>query len=315
MRRHRIVPTPALVVAALAAALAGLSCSRAPSAPEFTSPTGDRLAALAEVSARPDDAGLAAADRFDPGRNFVDLSFGRLTVVEGEGRVRSILTGQEPGPWGTFQQRIERQVVDLRTPVGGGATYRVERVRHHEGGGTPFEEFDLWRQDKSGLYLYSPEATEATIERRALAAVAESAPAGRTAAFARATAAVLAKRDAILAGGPPGGPGTDEITFLRFPLRRGASWDGRVGFNVWTVEETEWIDTPFGRLHATRLRIEIAEAFGPRDRALTWWQAPGEVRRAFHLFSDAVDDGGNVIGEVEFEESFALTVYQPDAPF
>lgn len=314
MRRHRIVSTPALVAAALAAALAGLSCSRAPSAPELTNPTGDRLAAPAEIAARP-DAGLAAADRFDPGRNFVDLRFGRLTVVEGEGRVRSILTGQEPGPWGTFRERIERQVVDLRTPVGGGPTYRVERVLHHEGGGTPFEAFDLWRQDRSGLYLHSPEGFEAPIARRMRAAVRAGAPAGHAAAFARATARVLGKRDAILAGGPPGGPGTDEITFLRYPLRRGASWDGRVGFNLWTVEETEWIDTPAGRLHAVRLRIEIPGAFGPRDEALTWWQAPGEVRRAFHLFSDAVDDGGNVIGEVEFEESFALTVYQPDAPF
>jgi hypothetical protein len=312
MRRLRFVAAPALAGAVVAAALAGLACSRAPSAPEFSSSSG---APAGAVALAPPVAGLQAADRFDPGRNFVDLSLGRLTVVEGQARVRTILTGQEPGPWGTFEETIERQVVDLRTPVGGGPTYRRERVRHLEGGGTPFETFDHWRQDRSGLYLYSPEGTEATVARRALAAVQARAPQGVAAAFARATEAVLAKRAAILAGGPPGGPVGDEITFLRYPLRRGATWEGRVGFNLWTVEETEWIDTPAGRLHATRLSIEIPEFFGPRDRALTWWDAPGEVRRDFHLFSEAVDDQGAVIGEVEFEEGFALTVYEPDAPF
>lgn len=300
-----------------AGVLAGLACVAALSGCSFVTPTepaGHRRApeGLAAASARP-DAGLDARDLFG-NQGVVDLSLDRLTVVTGIARARIVPKGQEPGPWVDVTFTIERQVVGLATPAFGGPTYVRERVRHIEGT-NPMTHQDLWRQDRSGLYLYQPDSDAAALPRLRVASVARAiaGPAAtpeQALAYARAAEDVAAKRGALLLG-PPGGALSSEITFLRYPLHRGASWEGRVGFNVWTVEEVEWLALPAGSMRAARMRIELPGQFGPNDQALTWWDAPGEVKREFHLFGTATDEQGNEIGEFETLESFELTAYGP----
>lgn len=303
MAAFRRIVAPALAILALA----GSACStRSPMEPVAARPA-PAGAALSGAASERSPLGVLA-DRFTRGNGFVDLGFNRLTRVAGVFRARTILTGQQPGPWLELPFSTERLVVGVQTPVGGGPTYRHERVRHLEDTG-PTTTFDLWRQDRSGLYLYQPDLSARTARPGPLAlARAASAP-----EFARAWDDVAAKRAALLAG-PPGGPTALEITFLRYPLHKGASWEGRPGFNLWTVEDLEWLATPAGRFRAARLRIELPEFFGPLDRALTWWDAPGEVKRQFHLFGTAVDAGGNVIGEIETLETFELVAYEQDVP-
>ena len=312
MSNLRVVSRPALAaLAGLACVVALSGCSPAtPMEPADVRQAPDGFAAAGAHS----DPGLAANPNPFESKGVVDLSFDRLTVVAGTFRARTTLTGQEPGPWVEGSFTIERQVVGLATPAFGGPTYVRERVRHLEDTGPSTSE-DLWRQDRSGLYLYqadagvsaSPRLRQAT-QARAIAMPATTPAVA--AAFARAAEEVAAKRAALLLG-PPGGALSTEITFLRYPLHKGVSWEGRVGFNVWTVEDLEWLTLPAGRVRAARLRIELPGLFGPDDRALTWWDAPGEVKREFHLSGTATDEQGNKIGEVETLESFELTAYGP----
>ena len=117
------------------------------------------------------------------------------SVARGAG---TTLTGQPAGPWveGTFT--TERLVVGVQTPVGGGPTYRQERVRHLEDSG-PSTTYDLWRQDRSGLFLYQPDFAR-TPRPLPLALARSLAGAPQAAAFARAYDAIAAKRAALTAG-------------------------------------------------------------------------------------------------------------------
>ncbi|MEO6461809.1 MAG: hypothetical protein ABIP29_01920 [Candidatus Eisenbacteria bacterium] len=303
----RRILVPALAVLAFAGAACSSRSTLEP-ADVRSAPAGVAQAGVAQPGAAFDRPAYDVLAQRADSRGFVDLGFNRLTRVTGAFRARTILTGQQPGPWveGTFS--TERLVVGVQTPLGGGPTYRHERVRHLENSG-PSTTYDLWRQDRSGLYLYQADVSARTVRAMPLA-LARSTPG---AAFAGAWDAVLAKRAALTAG-PPGGPTALEITFLRYPLHKGASWEGRPGFNVWTFEDFERLDTPGGHFRAARLRIELPEFFGPRDRALTWWDAPGEVKREYHLFGTAVDAGGNVLGELETIESFELVAYEQNVP-
>jgi hypothetical protein len=310
--RFSSLPTAGVLAGLLGvAALSGCSTGT-PMEPSGTRTSADELAA---ASARP-DAGLDARDFFG-NQGVVDLSLDRLSVATGAFRARIVPEGQEPGPWVEVTFTVERQVMGLSTPAFGGPTYVRERVRRTEGT-NPFTHEDLWRQDRSGLYLYQADAEAAALPRLRIASMARtiagpSATPEQALAYARAAEDVAAKRAALLLG-PPGGALSSEITFLRYPLHRGASWEGRVGFNVWTVEEVEWLALPTGRMRAARMRIELPGQFGPNDRALTWWDAPGEVKREFHLFGTATDEQGNEIGEFETLESFELTAYGPAPP-
>ena len=311
MRVPRFTPWPVLAVLAALVVAAGAGCSSDSSMEPaaLVAPSGS----LGLSGGPAGDVTTAAPSPFSS-HGLVDLSLDRLTVVEGTFRGRTILTGQEPGPWVEGAFAIERRVVGLSTPAFGGPTYVRESVRHVETTGPSLRE-DRWRQDHSGLYLYqAPEEAGATVSLRRLAdrAVTQGASSLKeVAAFARAVETVNAKRAALLAG-PPGGALSSEITFLRYPLHKGASWEGRPGFNVWTVEGFDRLEFADGsRMRVARLRIELPGIFGPDDSALTWWDEPGEVKREFHLFGDAVDEGGNVIGRFETYESFALVEYVP----
>lgn len=305
MATFRRIVLPALAVLGLA----GSACSpQSVMEPADVRPAPAGAALSGTAPERPALDALAAN-----GRVVVDLGFNRLTRVVGVFRARTTPAGQAPGPWVEAPFATERLIVGVQTPVGGGPTYRQERVRHLEDSG-PSTTYDLWRQDRSGLYLHQPDLSARTARPMPLAIARSARGAMAGTAFVRAWDAIATKRAALLAG-PPGGPTALEITFLRYPLRKGASWEGRPGFNVWTVEDFDWLATPAGRFRAARLRIELPQFFGPRDRALTWWDAPGEVKREFHLFGSATDDQGNVLGELETIETFELVAYEQNVPF
>lgn len=306
-----ITSSHAIAAALVAVTLTGLACSRQATDPASTS----ALSAASAVLSTDTDAGIDAATLSRSG-GLVDLSLNRLTRAEGTFRFRVTLTGQAPGDWQEVPVTRERRVIGTQTPVPDGPEYRVEQE-------TGVSDPDLWRQDRSGLFLYQSDisAPSAPLAARALPGL----DATQMAAVDRALAVIAAKRDAAMGLGVPAelttrrngstarGVGPHEITFLRYPLRPGATWEGRPGFNVWTVEALESIETPAGRFHTARLHIVVPEFFGPEDVARTWWGVPGEVKRAYHLTGDATDENGTVIGRVETDETFLVTAYQPDA--
>jgi hypothetical protein len=309
----------AIAAALIAATLTGPACSR-----QATDPTSSSaVSAASAILSTDSDAGTDASTLSSQASGLVDLSLNRLTRVEGTFRIRITLTGQEPGEWQEFPFTRERQIIGTQTPEPGGPEYRAERATETSDP-EPVVTIDLWRQDRSGLFLYqsdvsSPSAPLAAQALRGLDAT-------QVTAFDRALRDIAAKRDAALGLGLPAelttrrsgstafGVGPHEITFLLYPLRPGATWEGRPGFNVWTVEALETIASPAGRFHTARLRIEVPDFFGPEDVARTWWGVPGEVKREFHFVTDATDENGTVIGRVEDTESFLVTAYQPNAP-
>jgi hypothetical protein len=308
----------AIAATLIAVTLTGLACSR-----QGTDPTSSAVSAASAIRSTDSDAGIDAGTLSSQASGLVDLSLNRLTRVEGTFRIRVTLTGQTPGEWLEFPFTRERQVIGTQAPEPGGPEYRVERETETSDP-EPVVTLDLWRQDRSGLFLYQSDVSSpsAPLAARALRGL----DATQVAAFDRALRNIAAKRDAAQGLGPPAelstrrngstfrGVGPHEITFLRYPLRPGATWEGRPGFNVWTVEALEPIASPAGRFHSARLRIEVPDFFGPDDTARTWWGMPGEVKREYHLFGDATDENGTVIGRVEDTESFLVTAYQPNAP-
>ena len=247
----------------------------------------------------------------------VDLSLGRVTEVEGVARLRFRDVGGEFGPYEDTPIAIRRVVTGDQTPVPGGATYRVETttdLTNPEGGGTPP---DLWRQDRSGLYLFQEDLAGGAFRAAGAKAIAHAGDARRASQIERALAVVEQRRAAVLgaAGGLPvmnaRGPRTDEITFLRYPLHPNASWDGRPGFNVWYFEAWEDVATPAGTFRAARVRVDVTGQLGPNDVAQMWWAEPGETRRHFHFVADMTDENGQVIGQLEADETFLVRLYAP----
>jgi hypothetical protein len=284
-------PTLRLRTALVVAALVALGCSNRVDAP-FETSTAPTL-----------EAAKAATDAI----GLVDLSAGRVTRVEGEFRFRFEPDGGPATEWESFATTYQSTMQgDDVTPVPGGPSYRPEEYLEVSDSSTVLNTY-LWRQDKSGLYLYQEDV-----------AAPASLSAHRSAAIARALASIEQKRTALrgaltemplLRAGQAGGPGPHEITFLEYPLHPNATWEGRPGFNVWTVEAKEWLDTPAGRFHAARIDIVLPQFFGPGDYALTWWAEPGEIQRHYHLFGDMTDESGNIIGKVETDETFQVTQY------
>jgi hypothetical protein len=249
---------------------------------------------------------------------FVDLRDGRRTELQI--RAYAWLEGGERelvDAWTSRHDMLGDRVID-------GVSYRLEGLSDAaEPEQGVFE--TLYRQDRSGLYVWQEDA--GPLGRDAIASEARRgaldgatvdrliAAAGFTgetaAAYRRAAARIAARVDAVGRSGPPGGVGVSEITFLRYPLRPGASWVGRQEFNVWTVEGREVVATPWGRIGAWRLNIVLPRFFEANDRYQTWWAAPGEVFRRSHFETTATGETGAVLGAMFFEEEAELVTYRP----
>ncbi len=329
-----------LVFLAFALTLGTTACSRTTTAPDLPRSASESSSGIAPPATSV-SADALPADAIDvparlPGGRLVDLDPGRLTRVAFTFRLRIIPDGEDPGPW--EEHHLVRQFQVMGTTERNGLTYAVETFAEVTDEGVEFYEPSWFRQDGSGLFLYQEDLERgaeardrsgvgppghAAFDGSIESAIRSQARDEREAeAYAAAWREVRSKLDALAslrrsgdaelavrAARRPGGVGPAEITFLRYPLRPGASWEGRVGFNVWTVEALESLPSPVGRIATARLRIELPEFFGPQDRALTWWGIPGEVRRAYHFESIATDETGEKIGTFEAEESYALLDY------
>jgi hypothetical protein len=259
---------------------------------------------------------LTAQSRSD---GLVDLVLDRVTRVDGVSRFRIVPTGGVPEDWAEYPIHIELRIVGTETPIPGGSEYVVEESTDPTDG-SPYQPNSLWRQDRSGLFLFQEDL--APIPPELIARTKLGLDANTADAVDRAIARIAAKRAALHAGGDDpvllpqlwgastaGGVGPHEITFLRYPLHPGATWVGRPDFNVWTVEALETVVSPAGRFYAGRMRIDLPKFFGPNDSAHTWWGMPGEVKRYYHLVSEATSPTGEALGLVEYEESFLITAY------
>jgi len=295
-------PSRRIRFAALALPLLALGCSVNAIAPISTS-SGPVTVAL-ESRGTPIAEAPAAREV-----GLVDLSLGRVTRVDYVVRTRMTPTGQPPTEW--VESRFARvlTIVGEDTPLPGGETYRVEEsVDPLDPENTLLR--DLWRQDKAGLFNFQEDLAP-TAMRLAAARLALDDPA-HASQVARALTVIEAKRAAIRGRAlARRGPQTAEITFLRYPLHPNASWDGRPGFNVWYFEGWEDLVTPAGTFHAARVRIDVPGLLGPRDVVQSWWAAPGETQRHYHIFADLTDETGQVTGTFEADETFVVTSYQP----
>jgi len=270
-------------------------------------------------------SGLERIDAFAPQAQppgvgptpLVDLGIGRRTDVAIH-VVATIQGESEPDFIDDFSERYRV----TETVVLDGVDYQFQEGSSLSGDGpAPFSSY--LRQDRSGLFLWQEDAGP-LVRRYALAA---DEPRARFDAdgFARrlsargldervvaayvAAAQRLAER-AALAAKPGGGPNEHEITLLRYPLHKNRSWEGRVGFNVWTVEGRETIETKDGPMEAWRLNIVVPGAFGPNDVYRTWWGAPGELKREAHLETTATDPNGVPVGVLLWDETLELLDYQ-----
>ena len=316
-------PRPgALIALALLSGLTG--CARLPDAPVLTSSSLGGADGLSRPAAVAPSAVASADPRSEVGL-FLRLAVGNHATATRVFRFRILETGStEPGPWVTIHDQWERTIEGVEQL--GDETYFAERNSFVEDDGNRGEFVDLERQDRSGFYLYQEDvptaghslalAPEGETWRAHVLAVADrrlavlGTAARHHAAYVAAVAALAARTEAARTGA---GIAAHEITLLRYPLRPGATWDGRVGFNVYTVEAREPVVVPAGRFAAVRLRIDIPQYFGPRDRYAIWYAEAGEVAHAAHLESPATDENGQVIGTVESDDEQQLTSWEPAA--
>jgi hypothetical protein len=295
-----------LRLAALAAALVigfcGLGCSAKVDAPLQT-PTGP-------VNIQVDANGGQTANA----AGFVDLSEGRITEISGLVKIRTRLIDEPFGPYDETPVSFRGTITREETPVTGGETYRVESVIDVANGGA-FVREDLWRQDRSGLFLWQEDLTGGGF--RAAVAKAIARDPARAGELERALVELERRRAAVLGSSAElpvanaRGPRSDEITFLEYPLHPNASWDGRPGFNVWYFDGWESITTPSGVFRAARLHIDVPGQLGPDDFAQTWWATPGETKRHYHFVVETRNEIGELTGFLEADESLLLSLYAP----
>ncbi len=309
MRPKPPAPSRAAWLPLLLLGVLGCAPAAAPPSAPLASVSGDALPMSDALDVSIDPAIDLGLD------SFVDLRDSRITELHFRSEFRLGTLDPEVFEWNVRATVLGEQVVD-------GVPYRLVEERDPASGGSSET---LYRQDRSGLYVWQEDA--GPLARHVIAAdaprhtinlalleeaiTAAGLDATAAAAYRRAAARIAARGDALGLNGPPGGVGTSEITFLRYPLRPHASWVGREQFNVWTVEGRENVETPIGRIAAWRLNIVLPKFFGPNERYQTWWGAPGEVKRRWISDETALDENGKPIGTLFFLEEAELVSYTP----
>lgn len=179
------------------------------------------------------------------------------------------------------------------------------------------------RQDANGFYSLDPLRSaddsrvapepDATGSRALLASLeAALARSPRAAAFRSSAARVAARlevmgRLARLGAFAPEAAQPGETVLLQYPLEVGTRWVAReLPRSLRVVEVRERVTVPAGEFSAWRVRT-VAEWYGPRDHAFTWFAKDGLVRIRLHVEEEATDDAGNPAGRLVTNMEQALT--------
>jgi hypothetical protein len=326
--------------AVVLASLVVMGCSHKQSTPSW-SPTAAAVAT--EVTT---DATLEEPTSLAAVGELVDLRPGRESRLDRVFRIQDVLPDGSLVTAFEIHSIVVSRITGTETHAG--RTYFVEdRTVQEDGGPVLPYTHSPFRQDRSGLYFFQPEETRdarPTIETGDAdqPGLASNFPADLTAAWVatagrpEAWRATLARRlqtvalvRALAAGapsrasfagtsggvatlaGPPGGALADEVTLLRYPLHPGATWDGLVGFNVWTVEAVGNTVLPIGRTWTARLDISLPGITDDDDKITFWYGAPGEVKSKQHFLDVATDQNGEPIGKFVSEDETLITSYTP----
>jgi len=160
----------------------------------------------------------------------------------------------------------------------GGHKWQVERRFESFANGTSATAWNMYRQDRDGLW---------------------GAAAGAI--------------DPCAQGLPAGTVGDRQ---LAYPLRPGASWVVREGFFpiVATVEAQDVLDLPIGRVTAWRVRLDRPGIYEPgHDYSLAWYGRTGFLQSVTHL-EDSVLVRGGLLGVLEAEMRQTLDDVQLASP-
>jgi len=238
-----------------------------------------------------------------------------------------------PSPPEVFLSNIESEIVGTEQLFG--RSYVVQKDTETEGPYT-FLRWIRFRQDASGLYEAdvsigvpaalttegSPGRSNRNTITRAARSLKERMIAAQPVLLDEPYRALLdqhlARRAAILSAlslgssrnviaAPPGGALSGEITRLRYPMHRGATWNIR-NFPLFasTVEGPEMLDLPIGKRNATRVRITPPGQASVADIFL-WYNRCGLLRLTIHIESEASDSTGQPIGRIVSREEQVIT--------
>ncbi len=230
------------------------------------------------------------------------------------------------------QSLVSEQVCEVDPGTG---PYVVEGGTLAQGANT-YQSWLYLRQDRGGLYeldgpigapeCADPAALRAPVRGRADALAATRfdriADPARRAAFERALATLRARvaliegvRPTPIGRAPNPGPREGELLRLKYPLLPGQHWNVRPDESFGSVVEgISPMLTPAGPFLVHRVRM-LSDLFGPNDRVLTFYSRRGIVGHRYHMESEAVDESGNPIGRLIWDDTLLLqTLHLERAP-
>ena len=230
----------------------------------------------------------------------------------------------EPLPPEQIDGTIEREIDGTEELFD--RTYVVMHEQCLAPGGST-ESWIRYRQDPAGLYeadvaVSDPPAVatkavataDAALEQLRQRLAARALDAG----WLRAMDELALRREQILraargvsqaALSADGGVLANELLRLRYPLRPGACWPLRSDApDAWimTVEGRERLTLPAGTFAAWRVRLDGA-IYGPEDVVRLWYSRSGELQFVLHAETEALDQEGNILGTVVYDERQVLT--------
>ncbi|RKZ14602.1 hypothetical protein DRQ53_11150 [bacterium] len=259
------------------------------------------------------DAPTADAHRFRSRRAKYPLQLGNTWKYVAHVTIE-VLGEDDPGLPEEIIRTTKSEITGAANMFGQCYTVEERSITEDISPGEIFKQRVFYRQDHSGLY----EATLPVIGPDGMAARAagpdrieqQLATLEHGQAWVRTHRALQerivqmrALRGGAVArfGGNQGGPIGDELTRLDYPLHWGKSWvvvDDAFRMTA-TVEHLKLLRLPIGRRPAWAVRLE-SDLFGPEDDVVTYYGREGYLGWQVTVFSDVVNDTGEVIGSLRF---------------
>lgn len=320
MNRHVSTTRRCVLPTILAAIISG--CATPFDPPTAPSVSSDRFGAFAS---RVGSESLARGAAFSLTGRFYPLQLGNHWHYRKQQVYAVIPLEGDASPPYELNATIDRELICVEHRDG--RDYVVEQAEEQD----PYQTYRSWvrfRQDPTGLYeadvptLEPPPCVVAKLStssghrgepsaglaRRMDELIPVGSPA-RHAAFRAAVERLSAKLAIIdvalrrMTGASSqttglGISGPAELTRLRYPLHPGARWtirDEPGATFVATVEGTDVLDLPPGRLRGYRIRIS-SDFLGPDDEVRAWYGPSGYLQLVAHIESDATDVFGEIYG-------------------